>query len=207
MTGALAVGRVLHGTVAEGPFLRSAVWVSGCSIRCAGCINPHLFETGADVVDPIVLAGDVVAAGVEGLTLLGGEPFDQARDCAEVAERVRGAGLGVITFTGHSHEALANGSVDERRLLAATDLLVDGPYEHAAPEAARSLVGSTNQRFVHLTDRYLDFDPTVHRNRVDVRIAADGEVRLAGFLTRSEVAHLRSVSEGQTNSAMATKTP
>ncbi|WP_374700185.1 4Fe-4S cluster-binding domain-containing protein [Arthrobacter sp. JCM 19049] len=39
MPGALRVARVLHATRAEGPHLRSAIWVQGCSIRCKGCIN------------------------------------------------------------------------------------------------------------------------------------------------------------------------
>ena len=77
-TSALAVARVLHRTTAEGPYLRSAVWIQGCSIRCPGCINPHLFEFAEGTVAPTVLAEEIVAANVEGLTLLGGEPFDQA---------------------------------------------------------------------------------------------------------------------------------
>jgi anaerobic ribonucleoside-triphosphate reductase activating protein len=55
------------------------------------------------------------------------------------------------------------------------------------PEQARSLVGSTNQSFVHLTPRYQAFDPMRHRNRVDIRIAPSGETRLAGFLIRRDL--------------------
>ncbi|CAN5550245.1 hypothetical protein BH24ACT5_BH24ACT5_14370 [soil metagenome] len=181
----LVVGRVVHGTTAEGPFRRSAVWTQGCSIRCAGCINPHLFGTaGGETVDPVALAGEIVAADVEGVTLLGGEPFDQADACADVAEAVGAAGLGVITSTGHAHESLVGRDVGAFRLLAATDLLVDGPYRRGDAETTRSLVGSTNQRFIHLTRRYRSFEPGRHRNRVDVRIEPSGVVRVAGFLTR-----------------------
>ena len=49
-----------------------------------------------------------------------------------------------------------------RRLLDATDLLVDGPYVQSEPEIKRSLVGSTNQRFTSLSIRYTDFDPFHH---------------------------------------------
>jgi anaerobic ribonucleoside-triphosphate reductase activating protein len=182
----LAVARVLHGTVAEGPFLRTAVWVQGCSIRCPGCINPHLFDAGGATVGSDVLASEICSAGVEGVTFLGGEPFDQATPCADVAETVRAAGKGVITFSGRTYADLHAGPPDWRRLLASTDLLIDGPYVHERPESERSLVGSTNQRFVHLTQRYRAFDPVRHPNRVDIRIAPTGEARLAGFLTRSD---------------------
>ncbi|HTO01337.1 MAG TPA: 4Fe-4S single cluster domain-containing protein, partial [Microthrixaceae bacterium] len=128
-----------------------------------------------------------IAADVEGLTLLGGEPFDQAAACAELARGVRAAGLGVIVFTGYEHEYLQKGERSWRDLLAEVDLLVDGPYRHDAPEADRSLVGSTNQRFIHLTDRYRDFDPNTHPNRLDIRIDPFGETRMAGFLTRPQL--------------------
>lgn len=187
----LAVARVLHGTRAEGPHLRSAVWVQGCSIRCPGCVNPHLFEPGGSQAVPAVLAAEVLTAGVEGLTLLGGEPFDQADGCAELAERVRTAGIGVITFTGYEHQVLRSGLKPWKRLLDATDLLVDGPYRHQLPEADRGLVGSRNQRFVHLTERYRSFEPLTHPNRLDVRISPSGDTGIAGFLTRSQLKELR----------------
>ena len=187
----IAIARVLHDTPAEGPHRRSAVWVRGCSIRCAGCINPHLFAFESPTTDVQKLATAIVATGVEGLTLLGGEPFDQAGACAELANAIRSAGLGVITFTGYTHESLSSGTRDQRRLVQATDLLVDGPFMAERRETERSLVGSTNQRFVHLTDRYQGFQPTEHPNRLDVRISPEGETRLAGFLRPAELRHIQ----------------
>jgi anaerobic ribonucleoside-triphosphate reductase activating protein len=187
----LRLARVLLGTTAEGPGLRAAVWVQGCSIRCSGCINPHLFSPrGGEVHDPVALVGQAVAHGCEGLTLLGGEPFDQAAACAELAEAGRRAGLGVITFTGYELDFISNRDESCRRLIAATDLLVDGPYRRHEAETERSLVGSANQRFLHLTDRYADFDPTRHSNRVDIRISPEGKTAVAGFLDGPDVRRL-----------------
>lgn len=183
----LGVSRVLHRTTAEGPGLRSAVWVRGCSIRCPGCINPHLFEFAGPRTAIVDLAAEVIQADVEGLTLLGGEPFDQANGCATLAELVRSAGLGVMTFSGYSYESLVERGDITARLLAATDLLVDGPYRHEQPEQERSLVGSTNQRFIHLTDRYRDFNPGCRPNRIEFRVDAAGLTQIAGFMTRSQL--------------------
>ncbi|PPJ36369.1 radical SAM protein [Nocardia nova] len=186
----LRIARVLHHTTSEGPGTRTAIWVQGCSIRCCGCINPHLFSTrGGYDVSPASLVDEVKKAGDEGITLLGGEPFDQPSGCADLAEAAQEAGLGVIVFTGYRHEILASRGPDELRLLASTDCLVDGPYEADRPEKHRALVGSTNQRFLHLTDRYSSYNP--HRaNQLDIRIQPDGTVELAGFLTNDQLTTL-----------------
>jgi anaerobic ribonucleoside-triphosphate reductase activating protein len=187
----LRLARVPLGTTAEGPGLRAAVWVQGCSIRCRGCINPHLFSSrGGELYDPSALVDQAVAQGCEGLTLLGGEPFDQAEACAVFAEAGRRAGLGVITFTGYELESLRDRDASCRRLIAATDLLVDGPYRGQEAETSRSLVGSANQRFLHFTERYAGFDPFRLANRVDIRISRTGEAEVAGFLNASGVGQL-----------------
>jgi len=145
-------------------------------------------------VDPQLVVDDALAAGTEGLTLLGGEPFDQPEELAELTEIAQRAGLGVICFTGYSREDLVGRDSATDRLMHAIDLLVDGPYVSDLPEQKRSLVGSTNQRFIHLTDRYSTFDPTVHRNRVDVRIGVDGSIDVAGFLGMDQLDAFTSIA-------------
>ncbi len=137
-------------------------------------------ESASVVVDSAVRAGD------EGLTLLGGEPFDQALEAGELSRTAQARGLGVITFTGHRHEALQR-IANAELLLRSTDLLVDGPFDATQPEKVRNLVGSANQRFIHLTDRYAGFDPVGHANSVDIRIGSDGTVRIAGFLDSTQL--------------------
>jgi anaerobic ribonucleoside-triphosphate reductase activating protein len=183
MATALRIGRVLHGTTAEGPGFRSAIWFQGCSIQCRGCINPQLFsELGGSSVGVDTLLHDAVTAGVEGFTFIGGEPFDQAYAGGILAKSARARGLGVIVFTGYEYESLKHRDADARALLAATDLLVDGPYLAQSPETVRALVGSSNQRFIHLTDRYAAYKPEVVANTIDVRVLADGSIDVAGFL-------------------------
>ncbi|TPV48563.1 radical SAM protein [Pseudarthrobacter phenanthrenivorans] len=187
-TEALRIARVLHGTTAEGPGLRTAVWFQGCSIRCRGCINPHLFSPngGNDMtVSDIVLTA--VASGVEGLTLIGGEPFDQPAAGAKLASEAQVQGLGVIAFSGYEYETLRNRDRDTKRFLAGIDLLVDGPYQAWNQETDRALVGSTNQRFIHISDRYRSYSPETAANRVDIRVLPDGSVDVAGFLDRSKL--------------------
>ena len=40
----LRVAAIAEDTCAEGPGRRWALWVQGCSLRCAGCCNPEMFD-------------------------------------------------------------------------------------------------------------------------------------------------------------------
>lgn len=182
----LRVGRIMHGTIAEGPDRRTALWVQGCTIRCRGCINPELFAPrGGTMMSPDQIVSGALEAGDEGITLLGGEPLDQAEALGELAAVAQAAGLGIICFTGYSYEDIAS-RPEAAQLMAHTDLLVDGPYDQNRPEQERTLVGSENQRFLHFSQRYAEVLPAqraARGNRVELRIAADGTVEMAGFLT------------------------
>jgi anaerobic ribonucleoside-triphosphate reductase activating protein len=191
MSEPVRVLRFLPATDAEGPGRRAALWVQGCSIRCPGCFNPHSWTVdGGEPVAWPELAEAVRAAAadhaIEGLTLLGGEPFDQAAPLAGLAEAVRADGLSVMTFTGYVLEDLrAAGREDWDRLLAATDLLVDGPYLAQRPERHRPWIGSDNQRFWFLTERYAHLADKLGAipNRLEIRISRTGEVAVNGFAT------------------------
>lgn len=182
------VARVAASTAAEGPYTRTAVWVAGCSIRCAGCFNEHLFDPARGIAtDPSELVAIAKREQVEGLTLLGGEPFDQAAALAALAEAAHNEGLGVMTFTGYTMGALtgraAAGDTGVKSLLMHTDLLVDGPFLHSRLDLARPWVGSTNQSFRFLTPRYLGLADSLGGlpDRIEVRVTADGTVEINGW--------------------------
>ncbi|GAA1195182.1 4Fe-4S single cluster domain-containing protein [Pseudonocardia alaniniphila] len=185
------MNRILGKTRAEGPGLRTALWVQGCTIRCPGCFNPHLWSNrGGTPRDPGDLARELINLaeinGVEGITLLGGEPFDQALPLAAVAQRVRATGLSIMTFTGYELETLREWSAtrsDIKALLASTDLLVDGPYRAGSPDHARPWAGSANQSFHALSQRYetlLDGLEGIP-DRLEVHVRADGSIAVNGW--------------------------
>lgn len=173
----LRVAQVVADTEAEGPGRRFAVWVQGCPLRCPGCCNPEMLPDVGGVVRPVeeVAAEMLATDGIEGLSLLGGEPFAQAAGCAELARLAREAGLGVMVFSGFTLEELQARRGDEgvADLLAACDLLVDGRYVREEPESRRRWVGSRNQVMHFLSARYSPEEVRFSaRNTVELRLTA-----------------------------------
>ncbi len=175
---ALLVAARLPDTEAEGPFLRYALWLQGCSLRCPGCCNPGMLPSeGGTVLGVEALRAEICAApGIEGVTLLGGEPFEQAGPLAELARGVRRTGLGVMAFSGYTLDELRS-RPGAGPLLAEIDLLVDGRYQATRRSDRRRFVGSDNQRVHFLTERYRDLDDGAGGLGAG---AGPGEVRIRG---------------------------
>jgi anaerobic ribonucleoside-triphosphate reductase activating protein len=148
------------------------------------------FEGGTRMVLADVLAEIVTALpqGIEGVTLLGGEPLAHATAAVALARAVREQGLSVMVFSGYTLEKarrLPDPAVAE--LLALTDILVDGPYLREQPESRRRWIGSANQQIHFLSDRYRADDPRwLLPNTLEVRLRGR-EVSVNGFPARAAV--------------------
>ncbi len=81
---------------------------------------------------------------IEGITLLGGEPFTQAPAAARFAALAQRRELSVMVFSGFTLPQLhSRRDSDVTRLLEQTDLLVDGPFLNQQPDRDRA--GSDQQ--------------------------------------------------------------
>ncbi len=189
----LRVAQCIADTEAEGPGRRFALWVQGCSLRCPGCCNPEMFaaEHGTATEVEALVAQALATPGLEGVSVLGGEPFQQAEAVAAFCRGVRAGGLSVMVFSGYTLEELRarEASVPGTApLLALIDVLVDGRYERARPEHRRRWVGSSNQRVLHLTPRYRDDDPRFGSpNTVELRLTG-GTLTVNGWPAASDAA-------------------
>jgi len=118
----------------------------------------------ADVIEAVKQAKE--RYGIEGVSLIGGEPVLQAEGLADLAWWCRENGLSVLMFTGYLYQELLDMHHPEvDRLLGATDILVDGPYLESAPDKDRDWVGSRNQRVVFLSGRYPEGIERLHGHR------------------------------------------
>ncbi|MEK6233726.1 MAG: radical SAM protein [Planctomycetales bacterium] len=187
------IAHLVDCTEAEGPGRRFAIWFQGCPLRCPGCCNPEMlsFEGGESLPRrEVVQRMQTVAReqNIEGITLLGGEPFAHAASGAMLAREARSLDLSVMIFSGFVLEDVQdNPDPNTQELLGLTDLLVDGPYLRDQPDRARRWIGSANQRIHFLTNRYREDDPCWRSpNTLEIRLTGP-ELTVNGFPADSAV--------------------
>jgi anaerobic ribonucleoside-triphosphate reductase activating protein len=145
----IALNRLHYPITTLGYGQRVGLWVQGCSIRCPGCVSKDTWErhNGNEIsVEQILETCRLWFTRCDGITISGGEPFDQPDALFALLTRIRSVISGdVIVFSGYRfavlekrHE-LANGLID---------VLITEPY---SPSAGQTLVlrGSDNQQ-IHL---------------------------------------------------------
>lgn len=178
----LRVFNIIKKTKVEGPESRYCIWTQGCSRHCKGCQAVHTWShTGGTLYDTEDIINDILnQKDIEGVTFLGGEPFEQAEALGEIASRVKENGLGVLCFTGGYIEEL-RAEQKNKKLLDNVDLLIDGPFEQDKVDYSRPWCGSSNQRYHFLTNRYNDEIFLKYKNKVEVNISKNGIIFLNGM--------------------------
>jgi anaerobic ribonucleoside-triphosphate reductase activating protein len=156
----LNIAGFIKCSFSDGPGKRFAIWVKGCDRRCDGCTNYSLQSKEVEfAINPkslFSLVESSISEGIEGVTISGGEPMLQWELLSRFYQECQEVGLSVMVFTGYMFEDLSEDMVKH------IDILVDGPYEKNKLETKRNWVGSTNQRFFFLSDRYkqgIEFEP------------------------------------------------
>jgi len=127
----LNIADVRHKSHVNGPGIRSVVWVQGCSRQCPGCFNPHTHpHKPVKLLNPAELGYRLAdIKDTIGITISGGEPFQQAEACTILAETAKAAGKSVMVFTGFPFEELKKSPEPWiQRFLKAIGLIVAGPY-------------------------------------------------------------------------------
>lgn len=191
--GTINIAQTVPCTEAEGPGKRFAIWVQGCPLRCAECCNPEMlsFEGGTVTSIGTLMTQILTSQGeneIEGITLIGGEPFAHAGQLAKLSEKVQQAGLSVMVFSGYTlTELQETDDLDIIRFLRHIDLLVDGRYDRTQPDASRRWIGSRNQKIHFLTDRYSETD-ACWKTADTLEVRWDGkELVVNGFPAKSAV--------------------
>lgn len=193
----IAINKVHFPVTTLGYGRRVGIWTQGCSIRCPGCISRDTWEHDEERVTTVDLLATTVSSwltAADGVTISGGEPFDQPTALAEFIREVRKVNNGdILVFSGYAQELLLE---EHPEIIEMIDVLVSDPYR---PDSGTTLTlrGSDNQRISILSDlgraRYpagLDFEPWAARRRLDIFFEGDA-VWMAGIPQAGEMAHLR----------------
>ena len=186
----------LHGyepaSRANGPGLRAVVWVQGCTIGCAGCFNPGTHDSaGGAPRDTAELAAELVRQRdrIEGISISGGEPFQQPEALLDLLARLDGLGLSRLAFSGYWLREI-EGQPLGLALLSHIDVLIAGRYAQTR-HSGRGLIGSANQTIHLLTSRH---------SHCDFASIPPAEIILKpdGSLTFSGISPVKTNPQGQT---------
>lgn len=139
----------------DGEGVRCSLYVSGCKFACPGCYNkvaqnfnygrPYTKELEDQIIE------DMSHDYVQGLTLLGGEPFLNTQVCLKIVNRVRkefGHSKDIWSWSGYTWDEILKDSADKRELLSKIDILVDGRFEESLKDLTLQFRGSSNQRII-----------------------------------------------------------
>lgn len=192
---AVSISRLHYPIQALGPGRRVGVWLQGCSIRCPGCVSVDTWPAGWGRTEmaAVLAVLETWAYAADGLTVTGGEPFDQEDALRELLRGWRDmSGTDVLVFTGHVLDRVSPWLARNPGLI---DALVTGPYDRDAPQTL-ALRGSDNQRLHVLTSlgtRLATYErlATAQDRRLDVMFDADGSVWLVGIPAAGDLARFR----------------
>lgn len=182
-----------------GPGNRLAVWFQGCSLHCPGCISPETwpFVASSLTVEEAVREMEPWLLQCDGVTISGGEPFDQPKALLMFAEMLRAfVSVDILVFTGYPFERV---SAYIEKHAGVIDALVSDPYLRDAPQTM-ALRGSDNQRLHLLTAlghaRFAPYDRPLSPNdkRLDLMIDERGErLWVAGIPKSEDLPRLRAI--------------
>lgn len=173
------VNRIICSTKVEGPGTRTSIWFQGCSRHCKGCFAKDTWGFEEKIKASVEELYEIVKNDVEseGITILGGEPLEQAEELLSLVQKIKKLGKTIILFTGYKYEYLLENDLFSE-ILKNVDVLVDGEFDEAQTDNSRPMVGSKNQRFFFITDAYTLKD--FKNNSIEVRITPDGYIHING---------------------------
>lgn len=156
-------GEIKNCDIANGEGVRVTLFVSGCTHHCKGCFNPETwnFSYGKPFTEATVeeLLAKLTPDFINGLTLLGGEPFepDNQRALLPLLRRVRRElpSKNIWAYTGYTLESDLLSESRARcectdEMLSLLDVLVDGEFIQEQKNISLSFRGSENQRLIDM---------------------------------------------------------
>lgn len=157
-------GNIKKTDIANGRGVRVSLFVSGCRHHCKGCFNPETWDFSYgkkydDIAEKEILEA-LKPAYIEGLSLLGGEPFEPENQptILELLKKIRKEfpDKTVWCYSGYTFEELA-GLIPSHafigitlELLSLIDILVDGEFILEKKNISLKFRGSENQRILDM---------------------------------------------------------
>lgn len=160
----ISVLKVVGNTAADGPGLRTSVYLAGCRHHCPGCHNPQSWniENGTKVeIDDLI--EEIESYGNKKITITGGDPFYQYMPLVVLVGKLESRGYSDIwIYTGYTLEELEKGlytpttystlfKLTCEMILKKISGLVDGRFKQDQRDTSLRFRGSSNQK-IYLRD-------------------------------------------------------
>ena len=161
-------GNIKNCDIADGDGVRVSLFVSGCRNHCKGCFQPETWDFNygkpytKETEDRIIEF--LKPEYIDGLTLLGGDPFENENqeELVHLLERVKkefGDTKDIWCYTGYVYEDIISDNFVRKtpyttKLISLIDILVDGPFIEEEKDLTLRFRGSRNQRILNLKELF-----------------------------------------------------
>jgi len=187
------LNRIQYPVYNLGPGKRIGIWTQGCSRHCPGCVSQSLWShDGGKEFEAERIAQDIlnVQQHFDGITITGGEPFEQYKPLIVFCSIIKSyTDLTIFVFSGYDLEELQQRHPD-RMFMTYLDYLLDGKYDRNVRED-RNVRGSSNQhlyRFEHGVA--VEQNDVFSGRQWSFAVSDDGEVFLSGIPKQHDLADI-----------------
>lgn len=151
-------GQIRKYDIANGPGIRTSIFVTGCSLNCKNCFNkdyqnPSFGNLWTEKEDELLISY-LSDPNVAGLTILGGEPFENAQGLISLLKKIK-TNKSIWIYSGYTYDYLIKND-DTLELLKLVDVLVDGPFIESMKDLNLYFRGSRNQRIIDVKESLLN---------------------------------------------------
>ncbi len=188
-----------------GPGRRIGLWVQGCSIHCPGCVSQDTWPADPKktiaVRDLVAWCKRVSGGDLDGVTISGGEPFEQPAGLTALLKALHGwrreaaLDFDILCYSGFPLKTLER---KHATVLALLDAVVPEPYADKLP-LGNVWRGSANQPLVPLSERgraryaqYVDASPATDGKRMQAAIEG-GRIWMIGIPDRGDMARVEAL--------------
>ena len=179
MSHTISLGHRLDQSEIYGPGLRAVFWTQGCNLACKGCWNTQYWsKKGGDIIQVSTLLEELdLIDGIEGITLLGGEPLQQSEASLELIQGCKEKGLTVFLYTGYDPSEF---DLTMQQCFDLSDIAVTGRFVQELRDTTLRWRGSQNQQ-VHFISNAYDESVLQEQTEVECHILPNGVVRMVGY--------------------------
>lgn len=163
----------------DGEGVRCSLYLSGCKFHCEGCYNQATwnFRYGSPYTKELEerIMSDLSQSYVQGLTLLGGEPFLNTGVALPLVKRIRAElpEKDIWSWTGYTWEELLQEDETKLELLRNIDILVDGRFKLSKKNLLLQFRGSSNQRIIDVKKSLAEHRVVIWENLNDGKAAVE----------------------------------